>query len=98
MLSEWYKKERARKAAPKLLVWTAGSPVVGVACVLAARWALAVNGDFLSPDQANFMVATLLMIAVPAFVFCGYSALKLGRLAHESKLSIMAMLSRTDSD
>lgn len=98
MLSDWYKKERARKAAPKLLVWMAGSPVVGIACVLAARWALTANGDFLSGDQANFMVATLLMIAVPAFVFCGYSGLKLLQLVRDSKLSLKAMLLPRDSD
>lgn len=98
MLSDWYKKERARKAAPRLLVWTAGAPVVGVLCVIAARWAIAASNDFLSADQSNFMVATLLMIAVPAFVFCGYSAFKLARLARDSKMSLIAMLSRTDEE
>lgn len=98
MLSDWYKKERARKAAPRLLIWMAGSPVVGTCCVFAARWALSVSGNFLSTDQANFMVATLLMIAVPAFVFCGYSALKLARLSHDSKLSLMALLMPTERD
>ncbi|HET9030038.1 MAG TPA: hypothetical protein VFN49_07670 [Candidatus Aquilonibacter sp.] len=98
MLSDWYKKERARKAAPKLLIWTAGAPVVGVICVLAARWAIASANDFLSADQSNFMVATLLMIAVPAFVFSGYSALKLSRLIADSKLSFLSIFSRTDDE
>ncbi len=44
------------------------------------------------------MVATLLMIAVPAFVFSGYAALKLLRLARDSKLSLMAMLLPPDSE
>ena len=98
MLSDWYKKERARKAAPRLLIWTVGAPIVGIICVFAARWALAASSDFLSADQSNFMVATLLMIAVPSFVFCGYCALELARLARESKLSLMAMLSRSEED
>ena len=98
MLSDWYKKERARKAAPKLLIWTAGTPIVGVLCVIAARWALAASADFLSADQSNFMVATLLMIAVPSFVFSGYSAIKLARLVQESKLSLLAILSRSKDD
>ncbi len=98
MLSDWYKKERARKAAPRLLIWTIGAPIVGVVCVFAARWAIAASSNFLSADQSNFMVATLLMIAVPSFVFCGYCALKLARLMQDSKLSIMAMLSRSDEE
>ena len=98
MLSDWYKKDRARKAAPRLLVWMTGAPVVGVLCILAARWAVLASSDFLSADQSNFMVATLLMIAVPSFVFCGYCALKLARLAQESKLSLMAMLIRSEEE
>lgn len=98
MLSDWYKKERARKAAPKLLVWMAGAPIVGVICVFAARWAIAASSDFLSADQSNFMVATLLMIAVPSFVFCGYCAIKLARLAQESQMSLIAMLSRGEEE
>jgi hydrogenase-4 membrane subunit HyfE len=98
MLSDWYKKERARKAAPRLLIWTIGAPIVGVLCVIAARWAITVSSDFLSADQSNFMVATLLMIAVPSFVFCGYCGVKLARLGRDSNLSLMGMLSRTDED
>jgi hypothetical protein len=98
MLSDWYKKERARKAAPRLLLWMVGAPIVGVLCVLVARWAIAASSDFLSEDQSNFMVATLLMIAVPSFVFCGYCAISLVRLARDSKLSLMAMLTRSDED
>ena len=98
MLSDWYKKERARKAAPRLIVSMTGAPVIGVLCVLAARWALTASTDFLNSDQSNFMVATLMMIAVPSFVFCGYCAIKLARLAQDSKLSLMAMLMRTDED
>ncbi len=98
MLSDWYKKERARKAAPRLVLWMIGAPIVGVICVIAARWAIAASTDFLSSDQSNFMVATLLMIAVPSFVFCGYCAVKLARLAQESNLSLMGMLSRSDED
>ncbi len=98
MLHDWYKKERARKVAPRLLVWTIGAPVVGLLCVIAARWAIAASTNFLSADQSNFMVASLLMIAAPSFVFCGYCAVKLARLMQESKLSLMAMLSRSDED
>ena len=98
MLSDWYKKERARKAAPRLFVWMIGAPIIGVLCVITARWAIAASSDFLSSDQSNFMVATLLMIAVPSFVFCGYCAVKLARLARESKLSLMGMLTRSDED
>lgn len=98
MLSDWYKKERARKAAPRLLVWMIGAPLVGVVCVVAARWAISASNDFLSADQSNFMVATLLMIAVPSFVFCGYCAVKLARLARDAKLSLMGMLSRSEEE
>ena len=98
MLSDWYKKQRARKAAPRLLGWMLGTPVVGILCVVTARWAITESTKFLSADQSDFMVATLLMIAVPSFVFCGYCAVKLARLARDSKLSLMAMLSRSDEE
>ena len=97
MLSNWYKKQKARKQAPQLLRWIALMPIVGVVAILSARWALDNINGFLNSDQANFMVATLVMIAVPAFVFAGYCAVKLGRLSRECNLPIMAML-RSDEE
>ncbi|HEV7178260.1 MAG TPA: hypothetical protein VGN11_00200 [Candidatus Baltobacteraceae bacterium] len=92
MLSNWYKKQKARKEAPKLLRWIAGMPILGIAAVITARWALQHVDGLLSADQANFMVATLVMIAVPSFVFCGYCAVKLGRLSRDAKLPLTALL------
>ena len=92
MLSNWYKKQKARKEAPQLVRWIALMPVIGVAAIFTARWALKNMYGFLNEDQAHFMVASLVMIAVPSFVFAGYCAVKLARLSYESKLPIMAML------
>ena len=92
MLSNWYKKQKARKEAPQLLRWTALLPIVGIIAVVVARWALTNEYGFLNEDQANFMVATLVMMAVPAFVFAGYCGVKLVRLSRDSGLAITAML------
>ncbi len=97
MLNNWYKKQKARKEAPKLLRWIAIMPVLGVVAIFSARWALENINGFLNNDQANFMVATLVMIAVPSFVFAGYCAVKLAKLSRESQMPIMAML-RPDED
>ena len=93
MLHNWYKKQQARKEAPQLFRFMLLAPFVGVAAILIARWALSSVDGFLSADQANFMVATLSMIAVPAFVYGGYCAVKIARLARESQLSVVALLS-----
>lgn len=92
MLSDWYKRQKARKAAPKLFRWVLLMPIVGGAAVFIARWALGTSGAFLSADQANFMVSTLVMMAVASFVYCGYCAVALVRLARDSRLSVAAML------
>ena len=97
MLSNWYKKQKARKQAPQLLRWIALMPILGIAAVVAARWALTNVDGFLNEDQANFMVATLVMMAVPCFVFAGYCALKLVRLSREAQLPLLAML-RSEED
>ncbi len=97
MLSNWYKKQKARKEAPQLLRWIALMPSIGAIAIITARWALANMYGFLNTDQANFMVATLVMIAVPSFVFAGYCAVKLAKLSRESNLPLMAML-RPDED
>ena len=67
-------------------------PSIGIVAIFAARWALENMYGFLNEDQANFMVATLVMIAVPSFVFAGYCAVKLARLSRDCNLPIMAML------
>lgn len=87
MLSPWYKQQKARKEAPSLLRWAIVSPVIGGICVVAARWVLRDTPDFLTDEQVNFMVATLLMMGVPAFVFCGYSIVRIVRLQKLSGLS-----------
>ena len=97
MLSNWYKKQKARKQAPQLLRFTVMMPPIGIAAIFAARWALQNMYGFLSADQANFMVATLVMIAVPSFVFAGYCVVKLAKLSREAGMPIMAML-RSEED
>lgn len=92
MLSDWYKRQKARKEAPRLFRWVLLMPLVGCAAVFVARWAIETTGAFLSADQANFMVSTLVMMAVAAFVYCGYCAVAMLRLARESRLSVAAML------
>ncbi len=87
MLSDWYKKQKARKEAPNLLRLALAAPVLGVVCIVAARWVLHDTPDFLSDDQVNFMVATLMMMGVPAFVFGGYCFARLIGLQRQSGLS-----------
>lgn len=92
MHSNWYKKQKARREAPQYLLWMVTAPVLGVTAIAIARVALAHSGEFLSNDQTSFMAASLAMIAVGAFVFAGYCAVKIAQLAHESKLNVIALL------
>lgn len=92
MLSNWYKRQRARKEAPHLMRWIVLMPAIGIGAIFAARWALTNINGFLSEDQANFMVASLVVIAVPAFVFCGYSIVRFVALARDAQLTVWAML------
>ena len=52
---------------------------------------------FLGPSGSG-KSTTLMMIAVPSFVFSGYCAVKLARLARDSKLSLFRLLLPTDEE
>lgn len=93
-MSEWYKKQKARKEAPNLLRWAVFAPIVGIVCIVAARWVLRDTPDFLTDEQVNFMVATLLMMGVPAFVFGGYCVARLVELQKQSGLSAVELFLR----
>ena len=92
MLSHWYKRQKARKLAPPLLLWAASMPIVGLAAVTCARAAAHYDGTFFTDDQLQFLVATLMMIAIPSFVFAGYAIVKVARLLHEAQLSVLSVL------
>lgn len=91
MLSDWYKKRKARKEAPLFLRGTIGLPVIGLFAVAAIRYVLSLQNGFFTDDQINFMVATLFMIAVPALVLAGYCAVRLMKLARDSQLSLFEL-------
>jgi hypothetical protein len=97
MLSHWYKKQKARKMAPPLLRWAASMPVVGIVSTLLARAAAHNNGTFFSDDQRQFLVASLTLIAVPAFIYGGYAIFKVARLLREAQLSVLSLL-RSEED
>ena len=92
MLSDWYKKRKARKEAPLFLRGAIALPPIGVCAVFAARYVLSLQNGFFSDDQVNFMVATLFMIAIPAFVLAGYCGWRLLQLSRASQLPLFKLL------
>ena len=95
VLSQWYKEQKARKEAPNLMRWAIASPLIGAICIAAARWVLRDTPDFLTDEQVNFMVATLLMMGVPAMAFCGYCVVRLVKLQKQSGLTAAQLLLQT---
>ena len=98
MLSNWYKRERARKAAPHLLRNIVLMTAVGTIAILCTRWPFTQVDGLLSEDQANLIIAALVMIAAPAFAFAVWCGYRLYTLAEEAQLSVWGLLMATATE
>lgn len=98
MLSDWYKKRKARKEAPLFLRGAIALPPIGVCAVFAARYVLSLQNGFFSDEQVNFVVATLFMISIPAFVLAGYCAMRLVQIARTSQLSLVELFATVSAE